>query len=365
MIKMPRYRNSVRALLLASAGFVAGLVEGVSAGPVASRIAEFKDQYYVSALAFNADGSQLAVNFMVAGDEVHIWSWHGDSKLIRRLEKPGSAGDGYALSYSADGGLLAVRNDITRTGQVTRIWNAHSGEIVHDIVVGADERGQPGGIAFSPDGKLFIRTITRGIDSPGEQFLVHGTDMWDRSWGLRTVPFQPRLVSLSPDGRLAALGGETWSAGSAGHPELLRHPQIVVVELDERKITRTIDRVFSDGDGIYTLAWSPDGLRIAAGCKVGGDSPGPNAVNIFELVTGKQIASVPAESATVTGLSYSPNGKYLIAGSVDDGVRILDGHSFGMLQKISGDARTLAISRDSRYLAIAAGKNISIWALKE
>jgi WD40 repeat protein len=325
---------------------------------VAKKLGEFRDQYYVSALAFNGDGTQLAVNFMVEGDEVHVWEWRGASHIVQRLKKPGGAGDGYALSYSPDSKLLAVRYDMTNEGKVIRVWNAKTGEIIHDVI-DTNGQGSSGGFAFSPDSSLLIRTINRSnSDALHERLIAHRTGTWERVWGLNTIPFQPRVVAVSPDGKLAALGGEAWIPNAAAHP------QILIVDLIKNQIVRTIDGASPDSNTVLTLVWSPDGLDIAAGCRIGGSFTGPDAVRIFDVATGKRVGGVPASSSTVTGLSYSPNGKYLIAGSVDNGVQILDGHNYALLQNIRGDARSLAISRDGRYLAVAEVRNISIWELR-
>src|SRR5208283_6224939 len=141
-------------------------------------------------------------------------------------------------------------------------------------------------------------------------------------------------------------------------------PKILVLEIATRQILLTIDAPFLGARSPATLAWSPDNLHIAAATDPGDNSPDPEVAKIFDAATGKKIAGVPAKAATVTGLSYSPDGRYLIAGSVDDSVRIMDGHNYTLLQKIPGDGRSVAVSRDSHYLAISAFPNISVWELK-
>jgi WD40 repeat protein len=326
-------------------------------GPVAKKVVEFKDQFYVAALAFNGDGTRLAANFMVSDDGVHVWRWRESPPVVEKLVKTGGSGDGEALSYSPDGTLLAVRQDPTNENKIIRIWNAKSGQLVHDI--GEPNRGDSRGIAFTPDGKLLIRAIIRNIYQPGDQVVVHRTDTWEVVWSLRTMPFQPDLLAMSPDGKLLAMSG----ADEFG----LKTPPIIKIaflDIAMRKIVRSIDAPFPGYVRPSALAWSPDGLHIAAAGDVGGSSPGPEAVIVFDAVTGKRIATVNAKSASAEGLAYSPDGKYLIAGSIDNSVRIMDGRNYILLQSIPGDGRSVAVSRDSRYLAISAFPKFSIWMLK-
>jgi len=328
-----------------------------STGPVATKLAEFKEEFYPAALAFSGDGSKLAVNFMVGDDGVQIWDWR-KSHLIRKLVKVGAAGDGYALDYSPDGKFLAVRHGRTLDGRFIRVWNAETGELAHDLVVN-DDHGDPHGMVFSPDGQLIVLTMERFNSDPRDQVLVFRTDTWELAWGLRTSPFQPDQVAFSPDQKFLALGGQV-GAGLGTPPQ----PKILIVDTTTRQIVLTIDAPFEGAISPATLAWSPDGLRIAAGTSPGDNSPEPEVIKIFEAGTGKKIAGIPAKTATVTGLTYSADGRYLIAGSVDDSVRIMDGHKHTLLQTIPGDWRSVTVSRDSRYLAISASPKISVWELK-
>lgn len=319
------------------------------------KIASIKEKFYVSALAFNADSSQLAVNFMVEGQDVDVWSWgKGGRRLVRALRKPSGAGDGHALEYNPDGSLLAVRYNTTKDGKVIRVWDAKTGDVIHDVVETATEHGDSGDFAFSTDGKWLFRTITRGVYKPGDQLVAHRTDTWDRVWGLRTDPFGPHRIALSPDGRLAALGGQ--AVYDYTPPVFFR---ILLVDLTTRQIVRTIDV----DKWIYALAWSPDGRRVAVGLIVGGDSPGPYAVRVFDISSGEQVAALKASTAYVTGLAYSPDGKSLFAGSIDDSVKILDSRDLAVLHVIPGDNRSLAVSRDNQFLAVASSGDISIWQL--
>lgn len=328
-------------------------------GPIARKLAEFKEHFYPAALAFNGDGSQLAVNFMVANDGVHVWSWRDPKHIPRILSYPGDAGDGSALSYSPDGKSLAVRHGITNDGTVIRVWIADTGELVHDVVE-HEGNGFPQAMAYSIDNRLLALTFTGATRDTANQLLMFRTDTWELDWALRTSPFEPNVIAFSPDGKSVALSGHE-GPGLGTLPK----PKILILDIATRQIVLTIDGPFVGSITPQSLAWSPDSLRIAAGCRVGGDAPGPDAVKIFEVASGKTVANLPALSAELTGLNYSRDGRYLIAGNIDGSVRIMDAHTYTLLQKIPGGAGSAAVSRDSRYLAISTYPKISIWELKQ
>jgi WD40 repeat protein len=336
-----------------------------SAGPVATKVAEFAEDFVVSSVDFNADGTQLATNAMVDGLDVHIWDWRGKSHIVRVLNKNAAAGAGNALHYSVDGSLLAVGHTraIERYGfALIRIWSVRSGDVVHDIAE-PKGAGDEMAFAFTPDGKFFVRTVDRG-GQPGDYLVVHSTATWKQVWGLSTLPFIPHSMALSPDGRLAAVGGETLALESM---KMKAYPKILLVDLDAKQVVRTIDQPFPEHNEIQTLAWSPDGKSLAAGAVVDGTYRGPDAVKIFDPITGAQIFGEPAASAFVYGLSYSPDGRYLAEGYIESHVRIWDGQHKTILQAIPVNNHfrcVLKMSRDSRYLAIAVGKQVSIWELK-
>jgi WD40 repeat protein len=144
---------------------------------------------------------------------------------------------------------------------------------------------------------------------------------------LSTEPFRPRAITLSPDGKLAAVGGESVSFGPNGNYPLVIHPQILIINLSSQQILGTI-AAFPDENEIQTLSWSPDGRFLAAGALVTESAPGPDAVKIFDLSTGKQMFGGTAKEARVTGLRYSENGLYLVGG-------VIDGNSTSGTQKMT------------------------------
>ncbi|NIV17716.1 MAG: YncE family protein, partial [Woeseiaceae bacterium] len=91
--------------------------------------------------------------------------------------------------------------------------------------------------------------------------------------------------------------------------------QIAEVSLEDWKITRRFDTQ----KGPYNLAVSPDGRLILATCKP------DHSTAIWDLETGKELASVPASGKITHGVTISPDSRYAfisIEGVRDDPGRV-------------------------------------------
>ena len=68
-------------------------------------------------------------------------------------------------------------------------------------------------------------------------------------------------------------------------------------------------------EGVYSVAFSPDGNMIACGS-------GDGAVHLWDVHTGEQIATLAGHLERVWSVAFSPDGKTLASGS-DDGTVLL------------------------------------------
>jgi WD40 repeat protein len=329
---------------------------------VAIKVAEFKEDDDVSGLEFSPDGSRLAVSTFTKL-HVHLWTWKDKARIERTFLKPaGTASytDSDAVRYSPDGRFLAVVHtfDGDENGSgVVRTFDADTGAVAH-IVAEPKGGGDRSKIVFSPDGKYLLRTYSSSTKDR-DQFVVHRVDTWEKVWGLSTIPLDIMALAASPNGDLVAVGGVTLGPG------VTHVAQILVIDLKARQIVRTIDDVFPKYNQVEQLAWSPDGLTIAAGGISGGTYSSPDAVRTFDASTGKLIASEPSVPAHVTGLRFTSNGKYLVESGLEGGVRIWDGQHKSMLHAIPAKHDyAIAVSGDGAYLAIGDAAHVVIWALR-
>lgn len=341
---------------------------------VAKRIADLCVGQDISALAFSPDGQRLAARTPSTPD-VYVCELSSTRCTIwtnTAGESLGAAAHRSALRYSPDGRFLALVHEVPMTyeahptfgvGSVVDVWSTASQERVYEI---GDEQGGTGvpALEFSPDSRWLLRLDNRGGQTPGDSFAVWGTSDWRLSWSLRTLPFHPRVMALSADGKTVAL------AGSVFQNDTVSPAQVWIINMETRSVIRKFD-AFTKEARVAHMCLSPDGEVVAVGANVIFDGDNEDTLKLFAVRTGKVVASVrTANDPMMYGLMYAQNGKYLIEDGISGVVTIWDSSLTRAVQQIDiGPALRigpgpLAISRDGRLLAVGVGPAVSVYQLR-
>jgi WD40 repeat protein len=178
-------------------------------------------------------------------------------------------------------------------------------------------------------------------------------------WSLQPKNFVPEALSVSPNGESVAVAGILSVIppnAQLANVDVIKHePTIYIVNLQQQSIVQTLK-----GKTVGPLAWSPDGSRLAL---AGG------AVEIFDVRSGQRVLQEHAEKASHTNVRYTPDGRYFIESDMNGlgtglGVKIWDAAHEKVLQEIPGDVGSIAVSRDSKFVAIGSAGDTTIWAVK-
>ncbi len=329
------HRNSITALAyspdgkwLASASTDQTVKIWEGAGP--ALLATLTGRSRQMGVAFSPDGKILASG---GGDgQVQLWPLdrgpRSDLKPLRTLAGLKAVN---GVAFSAKGGWLAAGGLGER--QQVHVWDTSTWQLRRRF----DHDGEVTCVAFNADGTLLAAGGGRG----SKRGAVKLWDLQNATVRAGYDHLSDRILSVAFDGRAAA--DEEWwaAAGNDG-----------IVRIWEGTSRGEPVRLRGDPQRVFTLAFSPDGRRLAAGGRAG-------RVHFWNRDGGNEVRLWPGECQP-EWVAFGPKGNTLAAAGARAGqegqllLYALD--SDRPLQKLSGPTvgnRGVAYSADGRWLVTA------------
>lgn len=239
--------------------------------------------------AFTPDSAQFVA---LGSPEASISLW--DARSLQKIETLSEFGtNNYVFALSPDGKWFAVRR---RDQSSVRIWDWATRTEVTNLVLPAG----PFTVGFSP-GSRFV-AAGYNLPQPGRTAgQVRTAKQWKTgSWEEVPMPWTDdrnhRTSSVSPDGRLVAVGYET------GAIKLLSFPE-----------GRFVAALAGYSSRVQQICFSPDGRMLAA-------ASWDDFVKVWDVHSTHELMTLRSHLTHTFSVDFSPDGKRLAVGGVGGGV---------------------------------------------
>lgn len=171
-------------------------------------------------------------------------------------------------------------------------------------------------VHFDPNGRG--RLATAGNDNNVRLWRVESTGEERKVSYLSTLVKHTQAVNVvrfSPKGEMLASAGDDGNVLLWVPSELQTQPPLGEDRSDDKETWRVKHMCRSSGAEIYDLAWSPDGVFIITGSM-------DNIARIYNAQTGQMVRQIAEHSHYVQGVAWDPLNEFVATQSSDRSVHI-------------------------------------------
>lgn len=282
--------------------------------------------------------------------------------------------------FLRDGRLLDVRDD----GAI-RLLNAQDGQPLTTLSI--QRRPSPAtSVVFRPDGRLAIASgnATVRLDAlvdPDPYNLPPTAEQGGWIYQIALAPDGKTVGSASKDGRLALFDSDYLFASYLESDERVSEPGAgeltsVAFSPDGARVAagssegsvkvwstasplRTPTPTFTGhANWVWGVAYSPDGRQLAS-------ASADRTVRLWDAANGQTLFTLRGHADTVRSVAYSPDGALLVSAGWDGTLKVWDAHTGELRRTLSGHTggvNQAVFSRDGRLIASAARDGtVRVW----
>jgi len=295
--------------------------------PVEVRSRVFEHDWFVSCVAFSPSGKEVLIG---TWGQARLWSVETQSQ-VRVFEAPDKRGRVSCVAFSPDG-----RHVLTVQDSRVYLWDAMTGGLLRTLGVLVDTGG-------NPDHSNYEMSFNTAAFSSDGQWILAGQVIWDLTAGShREVPCR------EPWRRVVGSRASRGAFSSTGRYALLLDALDGVEMWDVRRMKQLWYR----RRGPDCAAFSPDEQWVLLG-----SSATPPA-GLLNTRNAKEVRVFDGHSDRVISVAFSPNGRYVLTGSLDKTARLWDtesGRTVRIFSEHNDGVCSVAISPDGK--SVLTGSN--------
>ncbi len=286
---------------------------------------------WVDSVAFHPNGKSIVISSndksvkvldIDSGEHLRIFKGHD-----RWISSISISSDGEIVASGGGDGTVRIWN--ISTGQCLRILHGHMNRITE--------------VVFSLNGYFLVSSSDDGT-----------IKLWNVLTGdcLKTIAiarqykYSTSSISLSPNGTAVAVSIGDYAENSY---------TIRLLDIESEEILNVFH---GHGDRIWSLSMSPDGRRLASGCR---DQTG----RIWDVETGECLQTLQGHTEGIDSVSFSHNSNLLLTSSMDQLIKLWDVESGEYLRTFTGHTgrvRSVAFSPDDKTLVSGSyDETVKLW----